>query len=243
MNLYIEKLTRGEFSNISFYAALEAFYNMGFQINEVSSFDNLEIQEKHVFLGGIQFVHKALRLLNQNIPEPFDYPGSLSDFLGRTIYPSTISVISNNPDRWNIFIKPRGFLKQFTGRVIKSTADLIGTSSYEIDTPIWVSEQVSFIAEWRVFVRYNEVLGVRPYKGDWRCNYDFRIIEKAVKAFKDAPYAYAIDFGLTTDGRMLIVEVNEGYSIGSYGLFYVDYAKLIATRWCQLTEQEDFCNF
>lgn len=229
MDLYIEKLVRGEFSNISFYAGLEAFYNMGFQINEVSSFENLQVSDEHVFLGGIQFVHEALRLLNQEIPEPFDYPQSLEEFFGRKIYASTISQISNNPDRWNVFVKPRGFLKQFTGRLIKGTVDLIGTSNYEADTPIWVSEPVDFIAEWRVFVRYNEVLGVRHYKGDWRCSYDSKVIERAVRAFKDAPHAYALDFGLTKDGRFLVVEANEGYSIGSYGLFYVDYAKLIAT--------------
>lgn len=243
MDLYIEKLVRGEFSNISFYTGLEAFYNMGFQINEVSDFNNLDVQENHIFLGSIQFIHKALKLLNYDVPEPFDYPQSLEEFFGRKIYGSTISEISNNSNQWNVFIKPRGLLKQFTGRVIKSTADLIGTSNYEFDTPIWVSEPVNFIAEWRVFVRYNEVIGVRPYKGDWRCTYDFKVIESAVKKFKDPPNAYALDFGLTKDGRLLIVEVNEGYSIGSYGLFYVDYAKVIATRWCQLTEQRDFCDF
>lgn len=243
MELYIEKLVRGEFSNISFYTGLEAFYNMGFQVNEVSSFENLQVHEEHVFLGGIQFIHQALRVLNHEVPEPFDYPQSLEEFFGRKIYASTISQISNNPDQWNVFIKPRGFLKQFTGRLIKSTADLIGTSNYETDTPIWVSEPVDFIAEWRAFVRYSEVLGVRQYKGDWRCNYDFNVIERAVNAFKDAPHAYALDFGLTKDGRFLVVEANEGYSIGSYGLFYVDYAKLIATRWCQLTGQRDLCDF
>jgi hypothetical protein len=243
MDLYIEKLVRGEFSNISFYTGIEAFYNMGFQINEVATFDNLAVKENHVFLGGIQFVHQALQFLKCEIPEPFDYPESLKKFFGRKIYASTINQVSDNPDQWNIFIKPKGYLKQFTGRLVRGTTDLIGTGNREFDTPIWVSEPVDFISEWRVFVRYNEVLGVRHYKGDWRCNYDFKVIESAVKAFEDSPNAYALDFGLTRDGRLLIVEANEGYSIGSYGLFYVDYAKLIATRWCQLTGQRDLCNF
>jgi ATP-grasp domain, R2K clade family 2 len=243
MHLYTENLVRGEFSNISFYTGLEAFYNMGFEIHEIDNFENLEIKEDHIFLGSISFVHQALKLLQINIPEPFDYPGSLQNFFGRKIYTSTISKISNNPDLWNVFVKPKGVLKQFTGRVIRSTADLIGTSNYEFDTPIWVSEPVSFVAEWRVFVRYKEILGVRPYKGDWRCNYDYKVIEQAVKTFKDSPKAYALDFGLTADGRLLVVEANEGYSIGSYGLFYVDYAKLISTRWCELTGQKDLCDF
>jgi hypothetical protein len=243
MNLYTEKLVRGEASNISFYAALEAFYNMGFVVHEVDRFDNLEIKENHIFLGSISFIHQALGLLKIPIPEPFDYPDDLAEFFGRKICTSTISQVSSNPERWNIFIKPKGSLKRFTGRVVRSTADLIGTSSYEFDTPIWVSEPVNFVAEWRVFVRYGEVLGVRHYKGDWRHTYDHRVIEKAIRTFQHSPKAYAVDFGLTTDGRLLVVEVNEGYSIGSYGLFYVDYAKLLATRWCELTGQNDLCDF
>src|SRR5947208_4106845 len=131
MNLYTEKLVRGEASNISFYAALEAFYNMGFVIHEVNSFQNLEIKENHIFLGGIGFIHQALAKLQIPIPESFDYPDDLQEFFGRRIYTSTISQISSNPELWNVFIKPRGALKQFAGRVVTSTADLIGTSSYE----------------------------------------------------------------------------------------------------------------
>ncbi|MFC0776398.1 ATP-grasp domain-containing protein [Terrimonas alba] len=243
MNLYIEKLVRGESSNISAYTAIEAFYNMGFEIIEVTTIENLEIEEGHIFLGSISFIHKALELLHIKTPEPLDYPESLKEFFGRKIYASTISQISNHPDSWNVFIKPKGYLKKFTGRLVKSTADLIGTSDFETDTPIWVSESVNFIAEWRTFVRYGEILGVRQYKGDWRCSYDYRIIEKAVASYTNSPKAYALDFGLTDHGKMLVVEANEGYSIGSYGLFYVDYAKLISTRWCELTGQKDLCNF
>jgi hypothetical protein len=243
MNLYTEKLVKGEAGNISFYAALEAFYNMGFVIHEVDNFDNLEIKENYIFLGSISFIHQALGLLKIPIPQPFDYPDDLKDYFGRKIYTSTISHISCNPELWNVFIKPRGELKRFTGRVVRGTADLIGTSSYESDTPIWVSEPVNFVAEWRAFVRYGEVLGVRHYKGDWRPGFDYKVIESAIKAFRSSPRAYALDFGLTADGRLLVVEANEGYSIGSYGLFYVDYAKLLATRWCELTGQEDLCNF
>lgn len=243
MHLYFEKLTRGDFSNISVFTAIEAFYNMGFELIEVTNIEDIKIKEDHIFLGSINFIHKALRLLNIKVPEPNDYPSSLQKFFGRNIYSSTISHVSNNPDSWNVFIKPKGQLKKFTGRLVKSTADLVGTSDTEEDTPIWISEPIKFIAEWRVFVRYGEVLGVRQYKGDWKCNYDYKIIEAAVAAYSDCPSAYALDFGLTMDGQILVVEANEGYSIGSYGLFYVDYAKLIATRWCELTGQKDLCNF
>ena len=92
-------------------------------------------------------------------------------------------------------------------------------------------------------MRYGHILSVRPYKGDWRKHYDYRVIENAVKEFTSAPAGYAIDFGLTDDGRTLLIEVNDGYALGCYGLFYIDYAKLLSARWAELTGTEDECAF
>lgn len=222
---------------------IEAFYHMGFEIIEVEHFDDLAVSPHNIFFGSISFVQTALNKLDFEIPEHIDYPGCLSKFYGRKITESTIDKIANNLELWNVFVKPRHKLKKFTGRHIKTTYDLIGCGDIDADVPIWVSEPVEFISEWRVFVRYKEILGVKLYKGDWRNQYDYKIIEEAVNLYENAPAGYAIDFGLTADGRFLIVEVNEGYAIGSYGLFYIDYAKLISARWAEMTQQEDQCNF
>lgn len=53
--------------------------------------------------------------------------------------------------------------------------------------------------------------------------------------FSDAPNGYGIDFGVTDDGRTLLIEVNDGYALGSYGMYYLDYAKLLSARWAELT--------
>ncbi len=34
--------------------------------------------------------------------------------------------------------------------------------------------------------------------------------------------------------QSLLIEVNDGYALGSYGLFYPDYAKLLSARWAEL---------
>ncbi len=243
MVLYTQKLIKGNISNISFYTGIEAFYNMGFEIVEVEKLDALEIEEDHIFLGGISFIHSALKKLNIPVPEPLDYPKSLAKFFGRKIYESTINEISNNPNLWNVFVKPKEITKKFTGRLITGTKDLVGCGDIDMDVPIWVSEPVEFITEWRTYIRYNKILGVRSYKGDWRSQFDFRIIEEAVDSYEDAPAGYTLDFVLTTDGRLLLVEANDGYSLGSYGLFFVDYAKLISARWAELTGQKDLCNY
>jgi hypothetical protein len=243
MTLYTEPPTPGDYAGISFYAAQQAFINMGFEVAEVSSMDALQIQEPHVFLGSIAFIQAALQKMGRPVPPPLDYPASLHAFLGRQIKEAPMSQIVNNPGEWNVFIKPKGLVKQFEGRLVKSTKDLIGCGALQGQDRVWVSEPVRFIAEWRVFVRYGTVLGVRPYKGDWRAQYNHSIIEAAIASFTDAPAGYALDFGLTNDQRLLLVEANDGYALGHYGLFYTDYAKLLAARWAQLTAQKDVCAF
>ena len=198
MILYKEKTSIGNFSNISFYTALEAYYNMGFEISEVEDISSLgQIENDNIFLGSIQFVQNALAKLNKPIPEPLDYPESLNKFLGRKIGISTIDQISNDSSKWNVFVKPKGFAKKFTGRLVKGTKDLVGCGDIDMDTPVWVSEPVKFIAEWRVFIRYKTILGVKLYKGDWRAQFDYKIIEEAVGLYEDQPAGYALDFGLT----------------------------------------------
>jgi ATP-grasp domain, R2K clade family 2 len=184
-----------------------------------------------------------LKKLKLEVPEHNDYPKCLEKFYGRQISESTINKTSKNPELWNVFVKPKDKLKKFTERHIKSTFNLIDCGDRETDISIWVSEPVGFISEWRVFVRYKKILGVKSYKGDWRSQYDYIIIEEAVNSYENAPAGYAMDFGLTKEGRLLIVEVNEGYSIGNYGLFYIDYAKLISERWAEMTNHKDLCDF
>ena len=243
MKLYTESIKLGELANISFYTALEAFYAMGFELIEINQSEDGSLDDNNVCLGSIQFVHSSLKKLGKSIPEPLDYPHELTQFLGRKIWVSTIDEIANDPSTWGVFVKPKGLVKKFTGRVIRSTKDLIGCGDVTMNTPVWVSETVIFMAEWRVFIRYGVILGAKLYRGDWRAQFDHKIIENAVNLFVTAPAGYALDFGLTTDGRLLLIEVNDGYSIGNYGLFYVDYAKLLAARWAELTDQTDLCNF
>ncbi len=107
MTLYTEKITRGQFSNISFYAGIEAFYTMGFEIIEVEDLKYLDISQDNIFFGSIDFVQNALRKLNIEIPGHNDYPTCLKKYFGRKITESTINRISNNPELWNVFVKPK----------------------------------------------------------------------------------------------------------------------------------------
>jgi hypothetical protein len=87
------------------------------------------------------------------------------------------------------------------------------TAMIDDDCPIACSEVVEFESEWRCFVLEGRVLDVRRYKGTFRSS---------------------VDLGVLTDGRTAIVEVNDGYSLGAYGLAAAHYAQLLQARWREI---------
>lgn len=244
MRAFYQHNPANDFPSINTFIAAEAYRQMGWEMvpfNQEMRFADL--QPENVVVGYVTGVQAALHHLGVTVPPEPNYPEVLQGFLGRKIWRSTINTVANNPDQWNIFVKPLTASKAFTGRVVRSPKDLISCGNHRHDVDVWCSEIVEFVTEWRCFVRYGQILDVRHYAGDWRSQPDVAIIEAAVQQYQDAPAGYAIDFGLTRDGRTLLIEVNDGYAIGAYGLFYIDYGKLLSARWAEMTGTKDYCNF
>ncbi len=228
--------------NYNFFSAYQGFYEMGFETVLFHTYEELKKSKiEDVVVGYVDTVRRRLNDFRIITPE-MDYPDELADFLKRKIWKSDINIINCHPELWPVFVKPIED-KKFTGIVVRSPKDLIGCGGQGEKTDVLCSEVINFVAEWRVFVRYGKILDVRPYKGDWHYHYNAAVIDEAVSRFISAPMGYAIDFGLTDKGDTVLIEVNDGYSLGCYGLFYLDYAKLLSARWAELTETDDECNF
>lgn len=242
MKVYIRKSFDNEMASHNFYAAFDGFKQMGIEtvffkhIKEIT-----EHKTEDIVVSFVADVRKIL-LRHDIITPEIDYPDELEAFLGRKVWKTKLSHITNHPENWNVFIKPVED-KKFTGVVVRSPKDLIGCGIQGEDPDILCSEIVNFAAEWRCFVRYGKILDIRRYKGDWRVHFDSKVVESAVSQFTSAPSGYAIDFGLTDKGETLLIEVNDGYSLGCYGLFNLDYAKLLSARWAELTHTIDECDF
>ena len=242
MKVYIQAKDKHLPHNYNFFNAYQGFKEMGFETVMFNNYDELSKSNKEdVVVGYVNTVRKRLSDFNITAPE-IDYPKELTKYLGRKIWHAKLSQITNNPDLWPLFVKPVED-KKFTGVIVRSTKDLIGCGTYGENPDVFCSNIVNFTAEWRCFVRYGRILDVRPYKGDWKLHYDPSIIENAVKDYYNAPNGYAIDFGVTDDRRTLMIETNDGYALGCYGLFYINYAKLLSARWAELTKTKDECAF
>lgn len=227
---------------MSQYTAWLGFRNMGFETVPFETVDDLgACNREDVVVGGLGIVRARLRSLGVDASE-IDYPEEQRPFLGRGLWKTTIDHVNTEVGTWPLFVKPvEG--KRFTGCVVACTRDLIGKGCCGEDFPVICSEVVDFVSEYRCFVRRGGILDVRRYHGDWSKAPSREVIERAIAAYDNAPAGYAADFGVTSDGRALLVEVNDGYSFGPYGLWPELYAQLLSARWAQMVGTDDPCDF
>ncbi|WP_238996655.1 ATP-grasp domain-containing protein [Paenibacillus pinistramenti] len=121
MKIYLKKANDNEFANHNFYAAYDGFKQMGFEMKHFYNVDELiDLQREDIIVGFVDDVRRALQKFDVIAPE-IDYPEEVTGYLGRRVWKSRLSTIANNPENWNVFIKPIED-KKFTGIVVRNKA-------------------------------------------------------------------------------------------------------------------------
>lgn len=201
----------------------------------------LPLSPRTLVVGEIPTVEAALRQLGVEPPGDDSYPEPLRPFLLRRVWPSSLGEVEQrylDGDAEPVFVKPRERLKRFTGLVLDSPSSLAAIGGASRRTPVWCSELVHFLSEWRAYVIDGVVLDVLRYAGDAQRPPDRGTLDEAVRAWTASGRAargYGIDFGVLDDGRTALVELNDGYGLGSYGFGADRYLDLCIARWEQLT--------
>jgi len=194
-----------------------------------------------VAVGSVPFVKHALRQLGKELPPHTPYPASLAHLLYRQVQKLT----SLNEARAllvsgkRLFIKPADGWKRFTGFVAEFEGDyrFNGASGSK---PVWISDPVRFVSEWRAYVAGGVVLDVRlaDHGGERSAAPDLDVIRGAVATLAaDAgmPAGFVIDFGVLDTGETALIEMNDGFSFGAYdGLRAEAYWNVTVSRWQEL---------
>lgn len=249
MVVYAKVRKNGEYHSANIAHAVMGFREMGAQIVKYESIDEIydRVTREDIVLDYIDQVKTILKKFDV-YPVCEDYPAALQPFMGRKIWRDTIDSINANPDKWGIFVKPVKD-KAFTGIVVNAPRDLIGCGSCYENYEVICSEALDMKREWRGFMVYDELIDIRPYKGDYHYHYDSKIVDQVVEAFltiPNRPMGCSIDFAvIVKDEReqTIFLEMNDGYALGNYGLYYLHYAKLISARWSQLLDRKDEFDF
>ncbi len=217
-------------------AAYDGFHKLGIETVLFTTNEEFDTRNpEDVVVGGTVIVWHAL---NQRgiTPEHYDYPPELIDFCGRNIRQMKLKDIKDVS--LPVFIKSVED-KAAPGIVITSWADLKEYEYLDPEFDIYCSECVHFVSEWRCFLLYGQLIGIHFYYGDKNIECDREVINAAIRAFPNMPAGCALDFGVTDDGRTLLIEMNDGYSLGIYGLEPTLYVRLLTARWAELNGTVD----
>jgi ATP-grasp domain, R2K clade family 2 len=186
--------------------------------------------KNNLFVGSTEFmteVFKRIGLTNVRLPANSDREHELIT-LGEAR--------SRAYNGEKLFIKPTE-IKLFTGFVLDKM-QYTSLSGLPDDTPVmaYVPFHTPISSEWRVYVYRHTAIEMRNYSGSlWEMpSYEYitSIIDKNRTIF---PNTYVIDVGILNDGEEVVIEYNDMWAIGNYGIANDMYLRLLKNRYFQIT--------
>ena len=247
MRAYVQQVNQDSSFYLASIQASHWFWERGY---EVTPFRFADIQsglldpwlfqrpDEMVVRAGVEAIRVLLARAGRPAPPVFDLPHSLSQWIGRFTWETTMGEVRNQVDSevsFNPFhIKPLLHHKLFKGIVVYGLRDLIASASLPDETPVLAQQRIEFVSEWRVSILRNKILNVANYKGDPLRFPDVGTVQSAIEAFAERPIAFAMDWGITASGQTLLVEVNDAYAQGNIGLGGMPYTAMIEARWREL---------
>jgi hypothetical protein len=181
----------------------------------------------------------AMRQLGIPEPAPNDFPEALRPMLHRRVWKSTLAqveaeLLGGGEPR---FVKPATRRKRFTGFVAAHIEDLRQCEGASRRDPLWCSQVVTWLSEYRVYVAHAKVLDINLYAGSPAHPLDRAVVDNAIQRLHgtgEALAAFALDLGVLSTGETALIELNDGFSIGAYGIAAAPYTDFTLARWEEL---------
>ncbi len=135
----------------------------------------------------------------------------------------------------DVFIKPLK-TKLFTGFVLDGF-QYTCLDKIPGDTTVLVYEPFKsrIISEWRVYIHNNKVVYAGNYAGDpllAPCH--VYVDERVQENGRSFPVSYTIDIGILYGGENVVIEYNDMWAIGNYGMPNDLYLRLLKDRYFQI---------
>ena len=226
--------------NVDVQNAIDGFEYLGYDPISFTLEDvlvgKMDIRAKqNPFVGSIDGMTKLLKNIGK-YPEPIDFPNSIieSNLLNRNISTMKLNDFINDFKNNNIpkFVKPVK-TKLFDGMLISKIENLNYLRDLD-NIDIIVSDKIDIVSEHRVYVHNKKAIYSCNYSGDFRINPDFNYVDLLIENYIDQPISYTIDIAILSDCTSTVVEFNDFWAIGSYGLYCIDYAQMLLDRYEQI---------
>lgn len=214
-----------------------------------ASFDGLGQHEDLLLqgavpVGSVEYVREGMRLAGIREPANLSYPSGCESYLLRSVWRTPAAdALAMKQTR---FIKPTD-TKGFTGFVLGSAGlplsehdmeQLSALQALDAATPVWVSDPVVWVSEFRYYISQGSILGYARYDqgdDDDVPEPDMAIVARCIRDLA-IEHPYALDMGVLASGQTALVEVNDAFAIGLYqgALKPLQYAEFLANRWAFL---------
>jgi hypothetical protein len=250
MKAYLEKIGPKEWLDDFVYISRQPLEDLGYEISAFDGSDTSKLwqtdfERQDILIGSVESTIIFFQLMNVPIPGYIGYPDCIRKYLGREIrktkFMNIQAEIQTLPCEYPFFIKPADDVKKFTGCVIEKKSEIDTLEKFENiedEDIVYISEVLDIISEYRCFVHRGVLKGIQWYKGDF-CKFpEVELIKNIIKDYKNAPVAYTIDIGILSNGSNILVEINDFWAIGSYGLSGKIYARMAADRFRQIMKSE-----
>ena len=185
------------------------------------------VVKTNLFVGSVEFmreVFKRIGLINVRLPMNSNRPHELITLI-------EAKKRSNLGEK--LFIKPVE-LKLFTGLVLdgfiySSIKDLPDNTIVMAYEPF----EYEIESEWRLYVHNDEIVDARNYSGDFYVTPEYDYIESVFlnEIRGKFPKAYTIDIAILYSSENVVVEYNDMWAIGNYGVPNDLYLKLLRERY------------
>ncbi len=199
----------------------------------------LPLAKDTLVAGGVPVVEDALTALGVTVPLADNLPSCLAKYRGRKVWTSTWGELRARYGKTGppepLWVKSLRHNKGAPSIAVYHADDIAGASGLPDSHEVLISEYVTFVSEWRCFVCRGQILDLCRYQGEVFRFSDPKVITNAISDHAPvAPAGYGIDFGVMMNGQRVLIEANDGYSLGPYGLESTEYAELLEARWLQL---------
>ena len=250
MKAFVLKGTKGQPTYFNYERNAYAFWERGYEVIRFAApaIDDGVLDpalhtepDQCLVSGGVGTIRRALQRAGRPDPVVPDLPECLREWIGRDFWQSTLQEVRERVDDASgpLHVKPLTEQKKFTGVLVASFKDLIDSAAVDGTIEVLVQEAVEFVSEWRASVLRGEIINVAHYRGDPLRFPDRQRMAAALQAFEERPIACSMDWGVTSHGESLLVEVNDGFALGNYGVPMHLYTAMVEARWRELMGLSD----
>lgn len=230
---YIESLNNFPISDWG----LSAYLGFKQGQTDIVLFEDIEevpTSKYNIVVACIETTNKFFERFGIPPKQALNIPPELMKYTHRNIEYMTMGEFKKDT-KLPIFVKPNGRAKEFVAGVItKEESRRFFFNDVPDKSPVLISETIDLVTEYRGYVYDKKLQGIYWYSGDFKKFIDCDVVEQAIQDYTNQPAGYSIDFGLTKDGKTVLIECNDGWSLGNYGLEASKYAKLLSRRWIEI---------